>query len=254
MWDKILGNDYSIALLLDVDGTLLELAATPEEVHVPPELPPLLDELAMRLDGALALVSGRPLDDLDRLFSPYRFCGAGMHGCDIRDASGRRHRVPFDPHLVETVHAECVAFADDAEGLLIEHKTFGVAIHYRLAPAMEDRVHRFATSLAARFANDFVMQPGKCVCEIRPAQHSKGTAILSLSKTAPFRGRKPIFLGDDVADEAGFGVVNSLGGASIRVGGDAPTLAQHTARDPNEVRRLLSRLCAELGEPAASLR
>ncbi|HLS80964.1 MAG TPA: trehalose-phosphatase [Steroidobacter sp.] len=231
--------DY--AFFLDVDGTLLEIAATPQAVHVSERLKTLLNELSVRLQGALALVSGRSVSDLDALFSPARFCAAGVHGCERRTASGALLQPEVDEVGVALARAELAEFIRGHEGLLLEDKGYGVALHYRLAPHMQEEVLRRMTSLLERLGPGFELQAGKCVYELRPANWNKGAAVSAFMQEAPFRGRQPVYVGDDVTDESAFAAANALGGISVRVGKPAPTAARYALHSVLEVHRWLEK-------------
>jgi trehalose 6-phosphate phosphatase len=214
------------ALFLDVDGTLLELAETPEQVYVPERLKSLLSEVAERMDGAVALVSGRTIDNLDELFTPLKLRASGVHGAERRDASGRIVRAQVDTSKLQSVRDELAGFAAAHEGLLLEDKSFAIALHYRLAPQMQEKALATVTSILDRLGHEYVLQTGKCVYEIRPRAWTKGTAVRAFLSESPFAERVPIYIGDDVTDEHAFDVVNELGGMSVRVGDAAATLAR----------------------------
>jgi trehalose 6-phosphate phosphatase len=213
------------ALFLDVDGTLLEIAETPGSVRVPPELKTLLSNASLQLQGALALVSGRPISDLDRLFAPLILPAAGVHGCERRNPDGTIVRPEVPSQVLAPVRQQLHAFAARHPGLLVEDKGFGVALHFRLAPELGDDVHSLMRDLCRQLGPQFALQFGKCVVEVRPTGFTKGTSIRAFMQLPPFAGRTPLFIGDDLTDEDGFVVVNELGGVSIKVG-DAPTAAQ----------------------------
>lgn len=234
-----------IAVFLDVDGTLLEIAPTPTAVVVPAQVTELLYRLWVKLDGALALVSGRSLEEIDRLFSPYRFPGAGEHGCELREPSGCTVVPSLDPASVRTVHELISAFEFESPGVLVEYKPYGAAIHYRLSPEAEPEVATCVHTALAHTGSAFTLQRGKCVYEIKPAGFSKGHSIRALMEHRPFQGRHPLFIGDDVTDESGFEAVNMAGGTSIRVGAaSAATLARYTLDSPAAVHELLAWLLA----------
>lgn len=232
----------SWALFLDIDGTLLEIAETPQGVRVPESLKRLLTHLSSHADGALALISGRSLADIDRLFAPLKFCASGVHGCERRDASGYVVKASIDASHLAVVREELERFARQHQGLLIEDKSYGLAMHYRLAPHLEAAVHDLTRAACQRLGPDFVLQPGKCVFEIRPTACNKGAAIAAFMRQVPFVARTPIFIGDDVTDEAGFAVVNDLQGISIKVGEGPQTQARHRLAGVAEVLGWLERL------------
>jgi trehalose 6-phosphate phosphatase len=192
----------------------------------------------VRLDGALALVSGRSIADLDRLFAPLQLCASGVHGCERRDANGRIVRPDVDTTALTIARRELQRFVDRHPGLILEDKVFGLAVHFRRVPDMSGDVMAIMRRLGHWLGPRFGLQTGKCVLELRPTGFSKGTSIAAFMREPPFVGRTPIFMGDDVTDEDGFAVVNDLGGVSIKVG-DAPTLAQRRLSGVRDVRQWL---------------
>jgi len=226
-----LGGDA--ALFLDVDGTLLEIAPRPEFVIVPPTLPLLLDRLAAERRGALALVSGRPLSDIDRLFAPWRGAAAGVHGAERRRLDGgvvRRLDGPADLAAATALDRLRPALAELAQrmpGVWLEDKGRTLALHYRAAPERGSEI----LDLARRWVpqgDDFLrLIAGKMVVELQPRFYGKDGAIAAFMAEPPFQGRAPVFLGDDTTDEDGFAEINRRGGLSIRIGGPAPTAAVH---------------------------
>ncbi|GGE37374.1 putative trehalose-phosphate phosphatase [Agaricicola taiwanensis] len=232
------------ALFLDIDGTLLDLAAAPTEVVVPEWMPGALERLSRRLDGALALVTGRALENADELFTPHRFAVAGLHGADIRFASGQMHMAPRSSFL-DPLRNELASLAALNPGLVLEDKQAGVAIHYRLAPKFGDGLIAKLTNFAEASAGAFEVQLGKMVVEVRPAGANKGTAVTALLSQPPFQGRKPLAIGDDLTDEAMFVVVNAYGGRAVRVGRpDRPTVATAEVDQAEDVRNWLERIAA----------
>lgn len=227
------------ALFLDVDGTLLEIAETPQGVQVPASLKQLLDDLRSRLDGALALVSGRSLANLDQLFSPLRFIASGVHGCERRTADGHVLRPEVDAAAIARVRDELAEFVRGHEGLLLEDKHYAIAMHFRRAPEMEEAVYRVMNVALKELGPTFALQEGKSVLELRPCAWTKGSSITAFMQEPPFIGRTPVFIGDDVTDEHAFAVVNDMSGLSIRVGHPAATLARHRLGSVSEVRRWL---------------
>lgn len=252
--DAVTHNKTGWALFLDVDGTLLEIAATPQEVRASDRLKRLLKELSGKLDGALALVSGRGLADLDALFAPHRFAAAGVHGVERRDAEGRLHYPDFEPTRLDAARERLRAFVRGREGLLLEDKGHGLAVHFRRAPQHAPLVLDEIATVLAALGPDFLLQRGKCVFEIRARGYNKGTAIAAFMREPPFRGRTPVFAGDDVTDEDAFGVVNELGGLSIRVGAAGATQAQRRMRSVADVHDWLEALTSSDGVPAEDRR
>lgn len=207
-----------LCLFLDVDGTLLDLAETPDAVVVPPGLQADLDGLSSRLGGALALVTGRPLDFVDRLFPGNDFFLAGLHGAEIR--AGNSTAGPLLPadDALEAAKARIVQAARNWPGVLVEDKGIAVALHYRQAPAREPLVRALMEEIAASIGPGWTLQAGKFVVELRPAGRDKGDALRTFMELQPFVGRLPLAIGDDVTDEAMFRAANDAGGLSIRVG------------------------------------
>ena len=226
------------ALFLDVDGCLLELAEAPHEVTVPPPLPDLLDRLSQRLDGALALVSGRALASLDALFAPLQLTAAGLHGLERRSAVATVPSPPRSPALA-AVHEEARSLADGFPGALVEDKGAAIGLHWRRAPQAAETLRSFAEAALPRLPG-YRLQHGDHVVELRPAEGDKGSAIRALLEEPPFRGRVPVFAGDDITDESGFAVVNAFGGVSVLVGDRSPSAAHFGLRDPAEVRAWLA--------------
>jgi trehalose 6-phosphate phosphatase len=213
------------ALFLDVDGTLVEIAETPEGVTPDHRLPDILSAVSRRLGGAVALVSGRRVDTLDRFFAPLRLPAAGLHGLERRDAAGDLRRAPPTPAIREAAE-KARAFAAAHPGVLLEDKGATVALHFRQAPEAGPAATAFAEALTGALRGT-ILQKGKMVVEIRPAGADKGSVIAAFMTEAPFRDRTPVFAGDDVTDEAGFAMVNSLQGHSIRIGDGAATAARY---------------------------
>ena len=222
------------AVFLDVDGTLLRIAATPADVRVPERVVGVLGRLHARLGGALALVSGRRIADLDALFAPLELPAAGTHGAERRDASGRWHGRDYTLQLAparELLSAWAVAHP----GALLEDKGAALALHYRAIPELEDEARRAAAAACASAGPEFHVQAGKRVLEIKADTVGKGGAIEQFMSEPPFLGREPVFLGDDLTDEDGFEVVNRLGGHSIAVGVRRDTCARWHLGDETEV-------------------
>jgi trehalose 6-phosphate phosphatase len=223
--------DRGEALFLDVDGTLLEIAPRPDLVAVPPELPPLLGRLARRQGGALALVSGRRIADVDRLLRPWRGAVAGLHGGERRRADGsyvKGDGKPLDLAAKIALDRLRPLLAEAPRrwpGMRLEDKGKTLALHYRAAPEREAEARAFAAALLAGASEALRLIDGKRVFEFQPRHYGKDRAIAAFLDEAPFCGRRPIFLGDDTTDEDGFAEVNRRGGRSIRVGLPRPTCA-----------------------------
>ncbi|MFB9949883.1 trehalose-phosphatase [Rhizobium puerariae] len=231
------------ALFLDIDGTLIDLADTPDGIVVPAGLPDNLHRLSMRLGGALALVTGRALPYADDLFMPYRFSIAGLHGAERRDPSGAVSRIEPDAAFAD-MKAALVREAEQWPGVLVEDKGAAVAAHYRQAPGRREAVEAAMPRYLAMAGPDFTLQHGKMVVEIRPARASKGHALEAFLDQPPFRGRKPVAIGDDVTDEAMFRMANRLGGHSIRI---AETPAETEAKSTLPSTAALRAVIAALG-------
>ena len=222
--------DAGWALFLDVDGTLVELAADPDSVRVDARLVSLLDALRGRLDGAVALISGRAICTLDRLFAPLVLPAAGNHGLERRNSDGHVRRPQATPAMAE-VGAAMRRFAADHPGVIMEDKELSMALHYRNRPDAARQAAALAQALVSRHDSGLFVQNGKMMVEVRPGCADKGTAIASFLDEAPFAGRRPVFVGDDVTDESGFALVNARGGYSIRVGDDPRTAADYRMPD-----------------------
>jgi trehalose 6-phosphate phosphatase len=231
------------ALFLDVDGTLLDIAATPDAVAVPADLRGLLHRLESLLGGAVALVSGRTIAGLDRLFAPLTLASAGQHGAELRFSDGADTR-PSHPHLALPALAgrlvsNITKFAAERPGVVVESKGQTIAVHYRLAPAREEELDCFLALQAAEQRDDIEIMRGKSVFEVKPRGISKGTAIARFMRHAPFAGRRPVFIGDDTTDEDGFAAVRDMHGHAIRVGLHGESLAQGRIATPEDARAWL---------------
>lgn len=234
------------ALFLDVDGTLLDFSASPDTVHVPSDLVGDLRRLHDGLDGALALVSGRRLEMLDAIFAPLQLPAIGLHGLQRRTGVRGEHAVP---HEFASVLAAARALAAKYPGALIEDKGITIALHWRNAPAAEEPLHEFANSALIDLPG-YCLQPGRDVLELRPDGHDKGDAIVALMETEAFRGRVPVFIGDDLTDEHGFDAVNARHGLSVLVGTRANSAATHGLHDPSAVRAWLREAALRLAGEA----
>jgi trehalose 6-phosphate phosphatase len=237
--------DAGCALFLDVDGCLLEFKDDPQAVIVSPALQALLLRLYAALGGALALVSGRGVADLDRLFGAPRWALAGLHGLELRDADGRRREMVTDPAAEKHMRAEVTALAARLEHVQLEDKQQAIALHCRRAPWQMTALREAAEALIPQLPG-YELQPGNLVMEFKPAGMNKGLAVAELLRVAPFAGRRPVYLGDDLTDEHGFAVVNREHGFSVRVGSREPTVARFTLADPDAVQAWLARARAAL--------
>jgi trehalose 6-phosphate phosphatase len=237
--------DASFALFLDFDGTIVEIAETPEAVVVPPGLTDTLAALRDQLAGALAFVSGRPIAGLDHFLAPLAFDSAGLHGVEHRLRGVLSPCKPeAHPRLRKLIESLPRRLPGDPR-ILIEDKGCSVGLHWRLAPELEDELTGFMLAAADALGSAYRVQFGKAVAEILPARASKGGIIDFFMGEAPFAGRAPIFIGDDLTDELGFDVLNRRKGISVRVG-DGPTIAQKRVETPAALRRWLDE-CAKQG-------
>lgn len=226
------------ALFLDVDGCLLDFAGAPDTVTVPAPLRATLTLLSQHLQGALALVSGRALANVDGLFAPLRLPTAGLHGLERRSAA-QQVAAPSIPPALAAIHAEALQIAAHYPGALVEDKGAALALHWRAMPAAAIALRAFAEVALPRLPG-YCLQHGNHVIELRPAAGDKGAAILALLDEPPFRGRVPVFAGDDLTDESGFAVVNAHAGLSVLVGGREPSAAHYALRNPAAVRAWLA--------------
>ncbi|MDH5822304.1 trehalose-phosphatase [Luteimonas sp. RD2P54] len=217
------------ALFLDVDGTLLDFAPDPASVAVPPPLREVLQALARRLDGAVALVSGRPLATLDALFAPLKLPVAGMHGLERRNG-GRKSKPPRAPDALQRVRGEAETLSGRHPGTVVEDKGTALGLHWRRAPQHGPALRAFAEAALPRLPG-YRLQHGDHVVELRPVGADKGDAIAAFLGEPPFRGRRPVFVGDDLTDEHGFAVVNARDGWSVLVGDRQPSAAHYALRD-----------------------
>lgn len=220
-------RDEPLAIFLDVDGTLLEIAATPDRVRVPASLRNTLQLTFAREQGALALLSGRSLEDLDRLFAPCVFPASGKHGLEVRLPSGKIIRPDLDPSVLDRARGWLRLLEKENRGLLLEDKAVALAMHYRLAPRLASEVEMVMNEMSVELGDAFVVRSGHCVCQLMPRGYDERSAIQLLMKEREFAGRMPVFVGDDPTDEAGFRCVNEMGGHSIRVGKLEETAARY---------------------------
>src|SRR5215211_5311272 len=230
------------AVLLDIDGTLLDFAPTPREVWVPPGLAKTLHRLHKRTNGALALVSGRSLNDIDLIFAPDVFPAVGGHGAEMRiepdSESVDAHAPPMDKELKRRL----AAIARLSPGILLEDKGYSLAVHYRLAPHAEKAIYAAVSLIRADLPNAPIeVMPGKCVCEIKHSGFSKASGVLELMNHEPFKGRRPISIGDDVTDESVFAIMPDLRGLAFSVGRRAKGVTSHFD-EPRDVRKWLALL------------
>ena len=230
------------AVLLDVDGTLLDLMPTPREVWVPPGLASTLRLLHERTGGALAFVSGRSINDLDLIFAPDQFPAVGGHGAEMRLAAESEAVTAHAPPLDKELKRRLAAIARLSSGILLEDKGYSLALHYRLAPHAEQAIYDAVSLIRADLPGAPIeVLPGKAVCEIKHSGFTKATGVRELMTHPPFRGRKPFFLGDDVTDESVFAIMPDFDGLAFSVGRRAKGVAGHFDA-PSDVREFLARL------------
>ena len=230
------------ALFLDFDGCIVDVAPTPEAVVVPDCLPALLVALRETLGGAVAIVSGRPIEQIDGFLGTAVPAVAGLHGLERRRVEGGIVRSPLPRNDLRVVRALLEAFAAECPGIFVEDKTYTLALHYRLAPSLRDDCRDVVNAALKDAPQGWQVIEGKFVFEIRPVGHTKGTAIEAYMGEAPFLGRTPVFCGDDITDEDGFEVVNARGGVSIRVGKGSATRATVQAETVGELLDWLTRV------------
>ncbi|MBE7522653.1 MAG: trehalose-phosphatase [Burkholderiales bacterium] len=234
------------ALFLDIDGTLLELAPTPDRVDIDPALRSTLAATARSLGGALALITGRSIRSADSLFPGLALPIAGQHGCERRGADGAMHLHSSHPGTLDRLRDLVSAFATRHPGLLVEHKGASLAVHYRAVPELASLVHREIRHVVTE-VDGWTAEGGKMLVEVRPGGPDKGRAIGEFLAEAPFAGRRPVFVGDDRGDEPGFRIVERAGGIGVKVGAGR-TYARHRLADVDAVRAWL----AALAPPASA--
>lgn len=240
-----LANPFSYAYFLDFDGTLVEIAERPQSVSLGTGTRDALARLSRATAGAVAIVTGRDIADVDALLAPLRLPVAGVHGLTRRDGAGTIHGVPSAAFLVDGEQA-LLAFATANPGLLVERKAGAIALHYRARPDLEAASIAAVETIAQHHENVRVTR-GKMVVEARRGGADKGTAIAAFLSEPPFFRRIPVFAGDDITDEDAFALVAARGGVTIKIG-DGPTLAEHHAASTSEFIHWLAGLAAAVPE------
>jgi len=232
-------NPRDWALFLDIDGTLLDLAETPDGIVVPPDLSSDLQKLSDNMGGALALVTGRSVEFADRLFVPCHFPIAGLHGAERRLSDGKIIRL--EPSFAfEQLKLDLADSAKAMPGVIVEDKGLAVAAHFRLAPEHQEAVETMMAEALEAAGAGFALQRGKMVVEIRPSGADKGKAVEDFMATPPFSGRQLMVVGDDLTDEAMFKVANTVGGMAVRVGPLTPaSAARFSVASPTALRTIL---------------
>lgn len=246
----ILDHARTNAFFFDFDGTLVEIAPTPDSVSAPPLLPLLFYDLSVAANGAVALLSGRPLSTLDAYFSPLKPPGCGQHGLEIRLANGETHGYGR-PQDLDDVRAGIHAVIDGLPGVTVEDKGLSIALHYRNAPELQNEVWTLVQALARGSRGPTEVRPGKMVVEIGLTGASKGSALHVLMDTAPFVGRRPVVFGDDLTDEHAFKAARDLGGVTIQVGDREASSAEFAVSGPSDVHRLMDAFAVAI-DPEAS--
>lgn len=235
------------ALFLDVDGTLLEIVARPQDVRVDQALLHQLRRLHDGVGGALALLSGRPVEELQRLFAPLELPMAGLHGLERRAADGRTTIVGVEGEAIDAARAALRRYVAAHPGLLLEDKGASLAVHYRLQPALEAGVERTCEDLAAGLGPEFHVQAGLLVREIKSRMADKGTALDEFMAESPFATRQPVAIGDDFTDLDAFRAAERHGGMGIAVGDRIK--ARWQLAGPRALRAWLTMLAERVGEP-----
>ena len=226
------------AVFLDFDGVIADIAPRPDAVHVPESRARVLQAWRSRTNGALALVSGRELDDIGTVFPLYDGAASGGHGAETRWPNGTRERHEVEPEALKAVTAELKRIASTDEAILYEPKRLGGVLHYRAKPELENDVRAAVRELVVRHPT-MELQEAKMAAEVKPAGFSKGSVIEAFTAVEPFRGRTALYVGDDTTDEAAFRVVNALGGVSIKVG-DGKTEAKRRTASPDALFRWMA--------------
>jgi len=235
------------AFFLDFDGTLAPIVEHPDAVSVPIKTMNAIARLAKT--SALAIVTGRRINDIDRFLSPLELPVAGVHGLERRSADGVIHGVPINEEALKDVSEQLSQFVIRNPGLILEPKRGSIALHFRQRPDLADEcVAQVATSTAPY--PDLHVLPGKMVLEVKAGSASKGAAISAFMQEAPFAGKKPFFVGDDVTDEEAFPIVRQSGGVTVRIG-EGATAAMYRASGPEEFSEWLSALTQTFPKPEA---
>lgn len=230
----------NLAFFFDLDGTLAEIKPHPDQVYIPAAVRTLLQKMSVMSDGALALISGRSMSELDKLATPFHFPLAGVHGAERRDINDKTHIVTLPEPMVTALHQQLSEALEYHPGTELEAKGMAFALHYRQAPEAKEAIFELAQAMIQRYP-ELALQPGKCVVELKPLGIDKGAAIRAFMQEAPFAGRKPVFIGDDLTDEAGFKQVNALGGVTIKVG-SGDTIANYRLANVRMVYHWLGKL------------
>jgi trehalose 6-phosphate phosphatase len=227
------------AWFFDIDGTLAAIASSPDMVQIDPVMQGLIADLHRQSLGAVALISGRAIRDIDRLFPELQLAVAGQHGAEHRSATGAVTWQSAPNENLAAMRDRLQQIARPYPGLLLEDKGLSLALHYRMAPELTEFVYDQMHAIFAQFGTGFHLQEGKCVLEVVPLSINKGGALREFMREPPFQNRVPVFVGDDVTDENAFTMVNELGGVSVKVGA-GKTSAHYCLADVSAVRQWLS--------------
>lgn len=242
MTDLLLENPDDWGLFLDLDGTLIDIAATPHDVSVPPELAPLLGRLVASFAGAVGIISGRRVSDIDRFLAPLKLSAAGVHGSEMRttpEGEVRDAAEPIAPKLVEAVTNTMSRLSDR---IMVEAKGSALVVHYRAEPSAGPAIETELSRLLEHGPDHLILSPGRKIFEVVPVHVSKGTALARLAQLPPFRSRRPIMIGDDVSDESAIEAATGLGGLGLKVAGEHFAKASADFEGPAHVRAWLSDL------------
>jgi trehalose 6-phosphate phosphatase len=241
MFDADPAND---AVFLDLDGTLIDIAPTPDGARIPPDLIPILTRVSVRLRGALAIISGRSISVINRFLSPLAVVAAGVHGAELCAELGGEVLLtvgPLEPQVVAAVSR----LSRIAAGVVVEPKLYSIAVHYRLVPTAEQQIEAELRRILEDSPDHLILCPGRKVFEVVPKQISKGAALEALLRCPAFRGRRPIMIGDDVPDQSAFDVATRYGGAGLRVAGEHFSHEVADFTGPSDVRSWLAAIVEE---------
>jgi trehalose 6-phosphate phosphatase len=232
--EQLVSARAPVALFLDIDGTLLDVALTPSAVHVPPDLSELLAGISAGLSGAFAIVTGRPIREADRLLKPLKFSAAGVHGAEMR-LTANGDIVSLTSSFDAALTADLKSVAQGMPGIVVEDKGAGIALHYRLAPELQSSLLLALEALVPKYPGQFAICEGRKVVEVLPVGLSKGWALRQLAALPEFIDRTPVMIGDDVADLDAFRVAEDMGGYGLKVAGENFSSAEASFRGPSEV-------------------
>jgi trehalose 6-phosphate phosphatase len=232
--EQLVASRVSVALFLDVDGPLLDVALTPSTVHVPLDVSALLASVSAGLFGAIAIVTGRPIREADRLLKPLKFAAAGVHGAEMR-LTANGEIVSLTPYFDAGLAADLKLIAQDLPGIVMEDKGAGIALHYRSAPELHSSLLNALEALIPKYHGQFEICQGRKVVEVLPVGVSKGWALRQLATLPEFVHRTPVMIGDDVSDLEAFRAAEDLGGYGLKVAGENFSSAEASFRGPSEV-------------------